>query len=141
MALSRTDVTLKLQLNPARAVEVGNLAGAYNNGSANNGVGATLTAAAPAALVVDGVNMELGDTVALAAQTNANENGLYKVVAPGNASVPWMLQRAFDMQSNEQLKLGQYFSVYAGTLAGAMYMLVEPLPGLLGVDDLTLAVV
>jgi hypothetical protein len=45
------------------------------------------------------------------------------------------LQRAFDMQSREQMKAGLYVSVGAGSVnAGNFYSLVEPLPNNIGVD-------
>lgn len=132
MTVQNSQYNLFQQLTSARVVSTSNVSASYLNGPLNNGVGATLTPAAPAALVIDGVTLELNDRVLLVAQTNANENGIY-VVTNEN----WVLTRAADFQSIEQMKAGQFLSVNAGTTnAGAMYVLVEPLPGHLGIDDL-----
>jgi len=120
-------------LTPVRVVATTDVAGTYYNGQSNDGVGATLTIAA-SSLTVDSVVLVVGDRVLLQAQTNDNENGIYivKLIA---ATV--VLQRAADQQSIEQLKVGQYVSVAAGAVnAGNFYTLIEPLPAILGIDDL-----
>lgn len=132
MAVQNSQYNLFQQLTSARVVSTGNLSATYLNGPLNNGVGATLTPAAPAALVIDGVTLVLNDRVLLVGQTNANENGIYVVT-----DETWVLTRSADFQSIEQMKAGQFLSVNAGTTnAGAMYVLVEPLPAHLGIDDL-----
>lgn len=126
------------QLTSVRFSATANLSGVYINGPLNNGVGATLTASSPAALTVDSGSPEIGDRILLSEQTNDNENGIYIVLSSGSASSVWQLQRSGDQQSIEQFVAGQFFSVNAGsTLAGAMYVVVEPLPSHLGVDDLS----
>lgn len=138
MSLSHGQYNVFQQLTSARAASAANLAGNYINGQLNNGVGATLTAASPAALTVDGVSLNVNDRVLLDQQTNANENGIYIVLSAGSASSVWQLQRSADLQSQEQLKLGQFLTINAGsTLAGSMWVLVEPLPSVLGVNALT----
>jgi hypothetical protein len=133
MAVQNSQYNLFQQLTSARVVSTSNVAATYLNGPLNNGVGATLTPATPAALVIDGVTLELNDRVLLVGQTNANENGIYVVTDAG-----WVLTRAADFQNIEQMKAGQFLSVNAGTTdAGAMYVLVEPLPAHLGIDDLS----
>jgi hypothetical protein len=75
------------------------------------------------------------DRVLLLGQTNANENGIYLVLQTGT---PTILVRTQDFHDVEQLRGGQYLSVFAGTvLAGAMYVLCEPLPGAMGIDPIT----
>lgn len=121
-------------LTAARLASTTNVSGTYNNGPSNNGVGATLTIAA-SSLTVDSVAAAVGDRILLQGQTNANENGLYVVNSIGSTVV---LQRAADQQCNEQLKAGQYVSVGAGSLnAGNFYTLVEPLPAILGINNLS----
>lgn len=118
-------------LTPVRLVSVANIAGTYNNGPNNNGVGATLTIAA-SSLTIDSVACAVGDRVLLQTQTNTYEQGVYVVLSIGSTVV---LQRSADQQSIEQMKAGQYVSVAAGSIrAGNFYSLVEPLPAHLGVD-------
>lgn len=131
-ALARNQV-----MGAVRVVQTSNLAGTYFNGNTNNGVGATLTKTSAGALTIDSVAVANNDRVLLVGQTNGNENGIYVVVNAGSASVAWQLQRANDLQCAEQLGLGYFVPVYAGTVnAGAMYQIVEPLPANFGVDDL-----
>lgn len=121
-------------LTPVRVISQSNVAGTYYNGAKNDGIGATLTIAA-SSLTIDSVVMVVADRLLLAAQTNANENGVYVVLSIDSIVV---LQRAADQQSLEQYKLGQYVSVAAGTTyAGHTFTVVEPLPARLGVNDLT----
>lgn len=123
-------------LSPVRVVATSNVSGTYNNGPTNSGVGATLTVAA-SSLTVDSVVLAVGDRVLLSAQTAANQNGIYVVLSIGSTVV---LQRAADMQCQEQLHAGFYVGVAAGTtLAGAFFALIEPLPAKLGVDNLVLS--
>lgn len=120
-------------LTPVRVVSTSNISGTYSNGPLNNGVGATLTIAA-SSLTVDSVLLAEGDRLLLQTQTNTNEQGIYVVESIGSTVV---LQRASDQQSIEQLKEGQYVSVGAGSVnAGNFYTIVEPLPGLFGIDAL-----
>lgn len=140
MTTTQSQYNVFQQLTSARVASAANLAGVYLNGSVNNGVGATLTASAPAALTVDGIALNNGDRVLLDQQTAANQNGVYVVLSAGSGASLWMLQRSADQQSMEQLKLGQFLTINAGsTLAGSLWVLVEPLPGHLGVDALTFA--
>ena len=61
-------------------------ANTYNNGTA--GVGATLTASANAALVIDGVVTSGGDRVLIKNETSAADNGIYVVTSAGDVSTP-----------------------------------------------------
>ncbi len=134
MTVQTSQYNVFQQLTSVRVVDVANLAGVYLNGPLNNGVGATLTPATPATLVIDGVTLELNDRVLLAAQTNANENGIYVLT-----SLNWVLTRAADFQNIEQLKTGQFIPVGAGTSNGGnIWVLVEPLPAHFGIDAITL---
>ncbi len=118
-------------LTPVRLASTSNIAGTYYNGSANNGVGATLTVAA-SSLTVDSVVAAVGDRILLQTQTNTYEQGIYVVSSIGSTVV---LTRSEDMQSIEQMKAGFYVAVGAGSVnAGNFYTLVEPLPQVLGVD-------
>lgn len=123
-------------LTPVRLVKTSNIAGTYFNGNSNNGVGATLTIAA-SSLTIDSVVCVVNDRVLLSGQTAANQNGVYIVYSIGSTVV---LQRSADQQSIEQYKTGQYATVSAGSLnAGNAFVLVEPLPAILGISDMTWA--
>lgn len=133
MTVQTSQYNVFQQLTSVRVARTSNLAGVYLNGPLNNGVGATLTAPSPAALVIDGVTLALNDRVLLTAQTNANENGIYVVT-----STNWVLTRAADCQNVEQLKTGQFVPVGAGSLnSGDIWVLIEPLPAHFGIDALT----
>lgn len=121
-------------LTPARLVSNANIAGTYINGPLNNGVGATLTTSG-SLTTIDSVTLNVNDRVLLAGQSSANQNGLYIVNQVGN---PAVLTRARDFKNNEQLKEGQFVPIAAGsTLAGSIWVLVEPLPATFGVSNIT----
>lgn len=131
--MSTQSYDIPQQITSVRLSATSNVSGNYYNGNINNGIGATLTSSSNSTLTVDGIIANLGDRILLSMQTNTNENGIYVVMSPGSSSSKWVLQRSPDFQSLEQLKLGQYFSVNAGnTLAGNMYVLIEPLPYSIG---------
>ncbi len=132
MSTSLGQTVLFNDLTPVRVVATGNISGTYSNGPSNNGVGASLTVAA-SSLTIDGVTLQLSDRVLLQAQSTAYQNGIYIVASIGSTV---RLDRAFDQQSIEQLKGGQFVVVGAGTAnAGALFSLVEPLPQKIGVDS------
>lgn len=124
------------QLTSARVATTANLTATYNNGT--QGVGARLVnAGALAALAIDGVTLVAGDRVLGANQSAANQNGIYVVIEPGSSAVAWILERATDFHSIEQIKAGYFCPIEAGDdNAGDIYVVIEPLPGVLGVDDL-----
>ncbi len=131
MATSLGQTVFMNDLSPVRLVSTSNVSGTYYNGPTNSGVGATLTIAA-SSLTIDSVAVQERDRVLLQNQTNAYENGIYIVESITSTVV---LKRAFDQQSIEQMKGGQFTVVAAGTVnEGASYSLVEPLPQVIGVD-------
>jgi hypothetical protein len=73
----------------------------YNNGT--SGVGATLTANANAALVIDGVTLvsptDNGIRVLIKNQVSSQHNGIYVVTEAGSGSAPWVLTRATDFNT------------------------------------------
>jgi hypothetical protein len=134
--MTTTSYNVYQQITSVRLASTANLSGNYFNGALNNGVGATLTALSVGSLSIDGVLVEVGDRILIKNQTATNQNGLYVVQSTGSFAGLWMLERAPDFQSVEQLKVGQYFTVGAGdTLAGSMYVLVEPLPDTIGLSN------
>lgn len=131
MTVSRGNFNVYAQLSPVRVVAAANVSGTYYNGQNNNGVGATLTVSS---LTVDSVALKFGDSVLLSAQTAANQNGIY-YVSDFDGKV---LTRREDLHHSEQLIGGAFVPVAAGTVkAGSMYVLVEPLPGTVGVNNMS----
>lgn len=135
MTIAVTPFFKAQQLTSARVASAANLAGTYTNGA--QGVGARLVAPAAAALTIDGVAVADNDRVLLGAQTAAEQNGLYNVIEAGDAGIAWILERAEDFQCIEQIKAGYFCPIEAGdTNKGDMFVVVEPLPGAIGVDDI-----
>lgn len=123
-------------LTPVRVAATSAQSGTYFNGPTNNGVKATFTYAT-GALTIDSVVVVAGDRVLLSAQTAANQNGIYVCTQTGATGVSAILERAADQQCIEQLLLGQYVTVSAGSVnAGGAFVLIEPKPAHLGIDDL-----
>lgn len=134
MTTSIGQTVLSPWLTPVRLVSTSNIAGTYNNGPNNNGVGATLTIAA-SSLTIDSVLCQVGDRVLLQTQTSTLQQGIYIVQSIGSTVV---LQRSADMQSTEQMQPGLYVAVGAGSVnAGNFYTLVEPIPQNIGVNAVT----
>lgn len=95
------------------------LAATYANGS--SGVGATLTASAAAALVLDGVTCSVGMRVLVKNQTAAAQNGVYTVTNAGSSTVAWVLTRATDADTTAKLA-GAVVTVDQGTVNGSMLL-------------------
>jgi hypothetical protein len=94
----------------------------YSNGT--DGVGATLTAGANAALVIDGITLtsptDNGIRVLIKNQATSFQNGVYVVTEAGNGSTPWQLTRSsdadtYEVASSNGLSEGSTFYVEAGT--------------------------
>lgn len=121
------------QLPTARVVAVANQSGTFYNGQTNNGVGATFTYTT-GALTIDGVTLVVNDRVLFAGQTSAYQNGIWQVTTAGATGVSAVLQRVGDMQCIEQIRVGQYVTISAGSVyAGSVWSIIEPLPAALGV--------
>ena len=96
----------------SKAATTANLSATYDNGT--DGVGATLTASATEALVIDGVTLSQGDRVIVKDQTIGFENGIYDLTTVGDGSTAWVLTRSTD--SDDASKLPAAFSfVSSGT--------------------------
>lgn len=91
-------------------------ANTYNNGA--SGVGATLTATANGALVVDGITVAAGDRVLVLYEAAAANNGLYVVTATGSAGAPYVLTRSTDMNTPAQVP-GTFVFVEQGAVNAA----------------------
>lgn len=69
----------------------------YNNGSNDDGVGATLTASANSTLTnIDGVSPASGSRILVKDQADSKQNGIYLLTNTGSSSVKWVLTRDID---------------------------------------------
>ena len=100
------------------AATTANLDATYANGT--GGVGATLTANANGALVVDGHTLNANERVLVKNQTAGLENGIYVVTATGDASNPYVLTRATDADNSPsgEVAYGDFTFVRQGTVNG-----------------------
>lgn len=111
---------------PVRVEAPLNLNATYDNGTA--GVGATLTnAGTQAALVIDGITVNVADRVLVYEQTTQTQNGIYVVTSVGSGSTNWVLTRSSDADtfvsaSPDGLSEGSTVFVQEGTTgAGETY--------------------
>lgn len=115
-----------IYLNPVRVASTGNLAGTYDNG------GKTLTNnSTQAAIAVDGVTLSNGDRVLLKEQTTGSQNGIYTVTDAGSGSTNWILTRATDFDTSQEVVSGSLVFVEEGsTNASSSYVQSTDLPTL-----------
>lgn len=99
--------------------------GAYVAGTTGadggTGVGATITAPANAALVVDSRTMAVGDRVLYWKNTDAKTNGIYTVTDAGSASTKWVITRAVDHNNGTnagQVGKGDWVTIDIGPVNG-----------------------
>jgi len=89
-------------------------------------------------LSLDGVDLVVGDRIAVMGQTDPTQNGIYEVLNSGSSSEFGILIRSDDFQSQQQMKPGLYLPISAGTInAGEMLVLVEPAPMQVGLSPIT----
>lgn len=123
-------------LTSVRLVSMVNVSGIYNNGPVNNGVDSFIKIPS-GSLVIDLKTVEIGDTVLLAGQTNANENGIYVCTQTGINFIYSILVRRNDFHCIEQIRPGQYISVTEGAInSGSIFSFVSPLPIKFGIDPI-----
>ena len=87
----------------------GNLAGTYNNS------GQTLTANSNGAIQVDGVSLSVSNRVLLKDQSDGTQNGVFTVTTVGDGSNPFVLTRALDFNTNNEIGAGSFMFVESGT--------------------------
>lgn len=118
----------------------------YNNGS--SGVGATLTANANGALVIDSYTFvspgDIGKRVLIKNQSNQAQNGVYTVTQVGDAGNPFILTRATDFNTPgtgvNQIDAGDFFLVTNGTAnANTSWVQQTPLPITMGTTAIVFA--
>jgi hypothetical protein len=115
-----------------RVATTANLSATYNN---SNG---TLTATANGAISIDGVTLSLNDRVLVKDQTDAVENGFYKVTTTGGASAAFVLTRTPDANEASEITGGAFTFVEEGTNnADNGYVATHNGTPTLGTDDIT----
>ncbi len=104
----------------------------YNNGT--GGIGATLTNnASLGALIIDGVNVAVGERILVWQQGNQAQNGLYFVSATGDSFTNWVLTRTTDYDLAGDVVQGQIVMVQQGfTYKGLTFQQIEPQPIVIG---------
>lgn len=109
--------------NLVQAVSTASLTGTYSNGA--NGIGATFTSTANVHIVVDGYSMNAGDRLLLTANSPTYQNGVYKVLQTGTASVaPFILVRADNYNAPWNINNGPLIPVQNGAVnAGSTWLL------------------
>jgi hypothetical protein len=127
------------QLGGVRLAATSNQTGTYFNGPTNNGVGATFTYAT-GVLTIDSVTVNINDYILFEAQSLGYQNGIWQCITAGATGVAAVLQRRGDFQCIEQMRIGAYVFVGAGTVnAGSSFTLVEPAPAAVGVPLVAVA--
>lgn len=114
-------------------------ANTYNNGS--SGVGATLTATANAALVVDSVTVTSGQRILVKNESASANNGVYTVTQVGSGALPYILTRATDYDTSgtgtNEIDIGDMLLVLSGTVnANTSWVQQTPLPITVGTTSI-----
>ena len=112
--VSESATALKVK-NPVNVVDTIGLVDAYTvNGS---GIGKTLVKTTFGALPnIDGIVMQVGDRILLTNEPSASDNGIYTVTQLGdNLSIPWVITRASDADTSEEVVNGIYTFVLEGS--------------------------
>jgi len=92
-----------------RVATTGNLAGTYATS------GQTLTANSNGAIQVDGLTLSVSDRVLLKDQSDGTQNGVFTVTTIGDGSNPFVLTRALDFNTNNEIGAGSFMFIEAGT--------------------------
>lgn len=95
-------------------------ANTYANGT--GGFGATLTASANGALVINANTPNVGDNVLVKNESDRTHNGLYTVTVVGDGSTAWVLTRETYSSIGANAKAGSLVYVVSGTEGGRFYV-------------------
>ena len=109
-----------------------NVAGTYNNSAG------TITAGSNGAFSIDGATPSQNDRILLKNQTDATENGLYRVTTVGDGSTAYVLTRTPDGDEATEITGGAFVFVEAGTAnADNGYVFTHDGTPTLGTTDIT----
>lgn len=107
----------------------------YANGSL--GVGATLTAVANGTLTIDGHIVAANDTILVAGQSAALQNGIYTCTTAGDASHAFVLTRRTDFDTTANATAGALVQVLSGSVyQGFLFMATGSLAPTIGTTAL-----
>ena len=121
-----------------KAATTADLVATYNNGTL--GVGATLTADFNGAISVDDIALSVNDRLLVKDQTDATENGIYKVTTVGDGSTDFVLTRATPEDQPSELSGGAFVFVEEGSLnANNGYVFTHTGAPTFGTTDLDVA--
>jgi hypothetical protein len=110
-------VVLTLPEETVAAATTANLTATYSNGTA--GVGATLTnSSTQTAFTIDGQTPSADARILVKNQTNTFENGVYTLEDVGSGSTNWILTRATDADTTNEMAVNKFMWVTAGTANG-----------------------
>ena len=108
-------VTLSLPEESVVGATTANLTSAYDNGTL--GVGATLTnSSTQAVFTTDGLSPSAGARILVKNQTAALQNGIYEVTVVGDGSTNWVLTRATDADTVNEMVVEKFVWVAGGTV-------------------------
>jgi len=117
-----------------RYASTANVAGTYDNGAG------TITAGSNGAFSIDGQTPSTNDRVLLKNQTDATENGLYRVTTVGDGSSAYVLTRTPDGDEAIEITGGAFVFVEEGTAnADNGYVFTHNGTPTLGSTDITVA--
>ena len=121
--------------NPVRVVMTANFIASYNT------AGLKLTQTTPAALVVDGVTLAVGDKVLLTGQSDKTQNGIYEVEILGVAdTTAAVLVRADDFDESAKIIPNVKIPIVEGTSNhDTIWVLTTPAPITLDTTNLEFA--
>lgn len=109
-----------------------NLVSVYANGI--GGIGATLTNNGTLGpLIVDGINVTVGERILVWQQSNQAQNGIYSVTTAGDSFNAWVLTRTTDYDIAGDVVQFQVVMVQQGfTYKGLVFQQIEPQPIVIG---------
>ena len=116
-----------------RVVSTAPLAGAYDS------TAKTLTLAAVAQLIIDGIILVVGDRLLLVAQLDLTQNGIYVITDLGDGSTtPVVLTRAEDFDDSTDIINGTIVPASDGTVNGGTHWKLTPatIPAVLDTTNL-----
>jgi hypothetical protein len=87
----------------------------YDNGTSDDGVGATLTGNANGALTIDGSAVSSSQRIVVKDQSTAAQNGIYTVTNAGSGSAAFVLTRATDYDTPAEINDGDFIFIQQGT--------------------------
>lgn len=130
-----SSVTLTLPEETVAAATTANLTATYANGT--DGVGATLTnGSTQAAFSVDGQSPSLNARILIKDQSTAAQNGIYTLTVVGDGSTNWVLTRATDADTINEMVVDKFVWVTAGSTNGSKGFSCGA-SGTIGTDSIT----